>query len=93
MEKEFIEVLLLIGKITILSWFFVSFTPLYNIVTAIPFNYIKNEHMREILRFIITQPFKCYKCMALWIGLIISGSIWIALITSFIMYLLEKYIL
>lgn len=93
MEKEFIEVILIIGRIMVLSWFLVNFTPLYNLVCGLPFNYVKNEHMREIIKFIITQPFKCYKCMALWVGLIMTGNIWVALTSSFLMYINEKYLL
>jgi hypothetical protein len=79
-----------IVKIIYLGWFVVQFTPLHRAMSLLPFKVIKNENMREIIKFIILQPFKCYKCSGFWIGLIFWQNIWLALSASFILYLLEK---
>lgn len=80
--------------ISILQVFLITFIIVnikipYEILNRLPYDKIKNKDIRELLRFFITQPFRCYKCMGFWLGLFIFGF-WIGAITSFIFYILEK---
>jgi hypothetical protein len=73
------------------AWFTVSFTPLHGILNLI----ISSTSKRPALNFIfyfISSILSCQKCTALWIGIVITGDIYLSLIASFISMLYEKYI-
>lgn len=83
------EILIEIIKGCLLGWFIVEM-PIFAVIPAIIIEKFKIKN--EILKFIIDKPFHCYKCAAFWSTLIMTGNIWIALASSFIMKLYDQKI-
>lgn len=67
-------------KILLLSWFVSSFAPLQWLLELIP---------HKLTKLILMTITGCWKCCSLWVGLILSGDIWISLIASVIASLLQ----
>ena len=72
------ELTIIIFKILLLSKFITSFDPLQWILDILP-----NKMWKYILVVIAT----CFKCCSFWIGLIITGDIFIAAGASYLAYL------
>ena len=72
--------MILIIKILLLSWFTSYFVPLQWLLELIPWK------MCKLISIAITS---CWKCCSLWVGLILTGNIWISLGASVIASLLQ----
>jgi hypothetical protein len=72
-------------NIFLLSWFLTTFEPLLYMLNFID-RKIKNTIINTIWTLLII-PFSCQKCMAFWLGLIITGNIYNAIMVSLIAYL------
>jgi len=57
-------------KILLLSWFISSFEPLFILLNEIKWRWIK---------IFLIAILGCFKCASLWIGLILTGNIFISL--------------
>lgn len=77
-----IELLLLIGKVMLISYTISRFEPLKMVLDLLPDNLFFN-----LLRLLLT----CSKCLSFWVGIIIGG-IWIGMVSSFTMTIFEKTI-
>jgi len=82
------EALYNITLIFLMAWFVVNFQPLHNIFNIIIMK-VKNQTMQFVLALIQTI-LSCQKCAALWIGLAMTGDIFVALVASFISHLWDK---
>lgn len=71
--------------IFLISWFLTTFEPLHWILKLID-SKIKNPIINTIWTILII-PFSCMKCMAFWLGLIMTGNIISAILVSLISYL------
>ena len=73
------------------AWFVVSFTPLHSI-----FYLLKEATVKyKLINFFIALThtiISCQKCTAFWLGLLITGDVFLALISSFISYIYESKI-
>lgn len=66
----------------ILSYTISRFEPLQIFLGSLP---------KKFLPFrILTQLLTCSKCLGLWLGILITQDIWIAMIISFLMVVFEK---
>lgn len=83
------EALYNITLIFLMAWFLVSFQPLHNIFNIIIMK-VKNQTMQFVLA-LIQSILSCQKCASFWIGLAITGDIFIALAASFISHLWDKF--
>jgi hypothetical protein len=72
----------LILKTCLIAWWIVEFYILASVMTAL-MDILKVEN--KLIKWIFINPFECLKCSAFWVGLILSGSIYIAIISSLIM--------
>ena len=81
---------ILILKIIGLAWFITRFEPLQWIFDALRMNFKPNRHIIHLLFDLVNVLTTCGKCAAFWTGLIISHSIWIALLSSFIIFWYDK---
>lgn len=73
----------MIIKILLLGWFLTNLKDMYTKLISI-----------RIKKFIdILALMGCMKCNTFWIGIIYTGDIWTALTSSFIAYLIDKYLL
>jgi hypothetical protein len=76
-------ILIVMIRILSIGWF----------ISELPTMYLKLKSVR-IKKFIdILNLMGCVKCNAFWIGLLLTGNFWIAVWSSFIAYLIDKYIL
>ena len=78
--------------ILLISWIVVEH-PIFNVVAEL-INYIINKKNNELLKYILTQPTKCFKCSAFYVGiiwcLIFGLPWWIPILTSWIMYIYDS---
>ena len=74
---------ILMIKIFLLSWMIVRFEPIQWCLDLLPNN---------LFKYIIVTMTSCLKCSNFWIGLILSGDIFIASGLAFIGMLYEKTI-
>lgn len=75
------ELLLSLGKTLVLSWLVTRFEPLQWLINLLPDKKIK---------FLIQDATTCMKCMSLYLGLMISGDIYIAALASFLSVIYMK---
>ena len=73
-------IILIVIKILLLSWFISSFIPIQWLLELIPWKMVK------LISIAVTS---CWKCCSLWVGLILTGDIWISLGASVISSLLQ----
>lgn len=87
--------LILILKGFLLSWLILKFEPIQ--IYVIGFLEGLNEGLFKkipFIYFILGTIFKvptCGKCLGFWMGLILSGSIWVAIVTSILHYHYDKW--
>ncbi len=72
----------IIAKGFLISWFFVQFSPIQNLLSFLP----------QKIGFIKTA-LSCLKCMTFWLTLIISTNPLTAITASFIAFILDKHII
>ena len=77
--------ILIITKILLLSWVISSFRPLHDVIDLFK-GTIKNPILFLVVD-LLHEMISCLKCLSLWLGLILTHSIWIACLTSYIGYL------
>jgi len=78
--------LILIIKTLLISWFVVKFEPLQWTLDILKSKVKPNNIVLNLILNIITLLTTCAKCASLWSGLLIGGM-WVALISSYIMYI------
>ncbi len=69
----------------LISWFLTEFEPIHWTLEKI--DKIKKPDLIDIVWTISILPFSCLKCMGFWMGLIMSGDLHTAILTSIIGYL------
>lgn len=78
----------LIIKLFLLNWFITQFKPLHwvleGITSHIPFKWLKTI-LNEFIKII-----SCKKCLFLWMTLVITQNIWLAILMSFVGYHYDK---
>lgn len=79
----FYDFLIDLAKILVVSWLVTRFEPLQWLINLLPDNKLK---------FLIQDATTCMKCMSLYIGLIITFSIYIAAFASFLSVIYMKTI-
>ena len=52
---------------------------------------VRNTTTSKILQFLVSKTY-CRWCLGFWVTLLITGNIWVAIITSSFYYLIEKNI-
>lgn len=77
--------LTLITKIYLLCWFFTAFEPIQQVINLI-FTKIKPNFVTEAIWTILG----CNKCLVFWTTLAIIMNIWIALLASFIVSIINN---
>ena len=87
---------ILILKLFLICWFWVEFAPIQDVLKL----YVKpqlnkligcSETRRKIINA-INDGMSCQKCTSLWVALIVTQSIWIALAVSYLAYLTSMII-
>lgn len=78
--------ILLIIKTLLIAQFVVKFEPIQWVLDIIKTKIKPNNIVVNLFLNIISLLTSCSKCAALWTGLLMGG-IWVALISSYIMYL------
>jgi hypothetical protein len=68
-------------KIFLIAYTISRFTPIEMILELLPDKLIYN-----LLRLLMS----CSRCLALWVGIILTGNIWLAMSVSFFMVIFEK---
>ena len=71
---------MMIIKILLLSWFISSFEPI---------QWLLNEIKNIWIKITLIAITGCFKCASFWIGLLMTGDIWISLGASVIASLLQ----
>lgn len=92
------EIILVIVQTLLISQFVVKFEPLTWIIDIIRLKVNKENIVMNLLVNILSLLISCFKCCALWMGLLIGG-VWVGLASSYIAYLytwlieprIEKY--
>jgi hypothetical protein len=77
------DILIYLGKTLILSWLVTRYEPIQWVIDTIPSGRIKS---------VIQDATTCMKCMSLYIGLLISGSIYVAALASLLSVFYNKTI-
>lgn len=85
---EILNSLIVVIKIIGLAWFITRFEPIEWILESMK----SKNYLLQLIIDIVNVILTCMKCSAFWIGLIFSGSIWIALLASYVSLLYEKII-
>lgn len=79
---------ILILKVLMMAWLIVDMYFISAIIEALlDILKIKNQ----LVRWFITKPFSCLKCSAFWVGLIMTGNIWMAIISSIVMDQFDRH--
>jgi hypothetical protein len=77
------EIFLILGKVFILSWCLTRFKPVQWILDLLPGWLVLN-----LVRLLLT----CLQCSSFWIGLILSGDLYLASLSSFIGFWWDKLV-
>ena len=77
------EFLISLGKILVSSWLVTRFEPLQWLIDLLPNNKFK---------FLIQDATTCMKCMSLYLGLIITGDIYMSALAAFLSVVYSKTI-
>jgi type III secretory pathway component EscT len=72
---------ILMAKILLVAYTFARFEPMKMVLDLLP-----DKLFWNFIRLMLI----CSKCLALWIGLVMSGDIFIGMAASFIMTIFEK---
>lgn len=67
-------------KILLLSWLITSFEPLFILLNEIKWRWTK---------IFLIAILGCMKCLSFWLGLILTGNIWLAISASVVASLLQ----
>ena len=79
--------ILVLCKILLLSWVITRFEPIEEI-----FEYITPKDPTMIaITLAIHKLLTCYRCCSLWVGLIVFGNIWMALLACLIAFIYDKF--
>lgn len=92
MNIEILNSLILILKIIGLSWFITHFDPIMWLIDSARININHKRTFIHLIFNVITVLLTCLKCCSFWLGLTISGSIWIALAASYLSFLYDKIV-
>lgn len=76
-------ILIYLGKTLLMSWLVTRFEPLQWILDLLPNNKVK---------FLLQDATTCMKCMSLYLGLVISGDIYVAALASLLSVFYNKTI-
>lgn len=79
--------LILVGQICLTSYTVTRFEPLQRIVSK----FLTNSNSDRLgFKGALGKVLSCVRCLSLWVGIIVFGNVWAAMLASLIMFIYDK---